>query len=802
MLDRFGIRAKLLLYLIIPLTTILMFASTSFVGRYADLSSARTSLSFIEVSISLAALGHQLQRERVASTRYSLIREPGYRVRLTEEYEATNHQIEVFSMQLDASSPEIPFWGLQKEFQVLVIGLESLEAARRAVLSDYVDASPYYSDVIVALVTIFRRQATFTNSVAMARAAEASTILLELVEKANLEQDQISKIIVRGRINSDEYQSISAFEADQLVLQQRFLDMADTKPKNDLRQILDVSAVPSLRDEAIRYAIEAATRSDMLVNLQNQVDNLVQQSAVKQPLWVDSGTWERIQEFDIGENTVELGKWLESSDNKIDLINDMQRQAQSRLHERFTEALSAARFALVSYLLVALACLLSSVLIGYLLVARFVTSLIHIEEKLNEMKSSDDLDIQIALPGKDEIGEMATAFDRLLRRRKFLEQERASLQDELFKVQEAQNRVLEERVNQRTRELNLALKKAEAANEAKRVFLGNISHHVRTPLNSILGNAQLLLKEDVLAPDEQRRISNISDQGNELLVLMNDVLEIVNVEDNDFHFERTEFDINQLLNQLQREFTNQAAENGIYFDFDIAHSLSPIFRADEQKLYRILGCLVGNAIQHSGSEFVTVKIGQVESQDDLTGNEWVAVSIEIVDNGLGIPAKNIDSVQDPFEQVTPGCDSAGGGLGLGLSIASKFVSGLGGELLIRSKAGRGTRVTVTLPGIATIRTDQEMGAAENMVSGRTKIVTANEDEISVERLQAIDPSSWALMLQALDCADFLAIQKALKLISEDDDRVGEAIRRLVDLFDYDGIRQLIPVPKAGLSLAL
>jgi len=178
------------------------------------------------------------------------------------------------------------------------------------------------------------------------------------------------------------------------------------------------------------------------------------------------------------------------------------------------------------------------------------------------------------------------------------------------------------------------------------------------------------------------------------------------------------------------------------------------------------------------------------------------VSIEIVDNGLGIPAKNIDSVQDPFEQVTPGCDSAGGGLGLGLSIASKFVSGLGGELLIRSKAGRGTRVIVTLPGIATIRTDQEMGAAENMVSGRTKIVTANEDEISVERLQAIDPSSWALMLQALDCADFLAIQKALKLISEDDDRVGEAIRRLVDLFDYDGIRQLIPVPKVGLSLAL
>ncbi len=799
MLEKFGIRAKLLLYLVIPLMTILLFATTSFVGRYNDLTSSQTSLSFINMSTRLAELSHQLQKERIASRLYSLNRDQGSLTRLMEEYDATNNHIQLFSELLDVSDPEVPFWGLHKEFQFLVVGLKSLEAARRAVLSDHIEASPYYNDIIAALLDIFSRQGTFTNSVELVKATEASRILLELMEKASQEQDEISSIIVRGRIDAEEYQSISALKAEQLVLQQRFLELAEIESQQSLRRLIDQSVVSGLRDQAIRHAIDAATHSDLVVNLQNRID---QQADAQQFMWVDSDTLEAINNPNQGNSPLELDEWLDTSSENIEWITGLQVQTQSSLRERFAEAVGMARFALASYLLIALTCLLSSLLIGYLLVARFVTSLAHIRSKLNEMKSRDDLDIQIALPGNDEIGEMASAFDRLLRRRKFLEQERACLQDELFKVQESQNRVLEDRVKQRTQELDLALRKAEAANEAKRVFLGNISHHIRTPLNSILGNAQLILKENDLTTDFERRVTNITEQGNELLLLVNDVLEIISIQGSDSEEEKTEFDISQLCQQLQNKFTRLAADKCIRLDFEIAESLSPVFRTNEQKLYRVLDCLVGNAIQHSCSESVAVKIEPTEDMIPSMSDGGVGVMILIIDHGIGIDAEYLDAIQNPFEQVTPGCDSTDGGLGLGLSIVAKFVSELGGEMVFESHAGCGTRVSVTLPGIARLVSRQEKDATEETGIMGDKILTPDGDRISVERLQAIAPASWDLMLAALDCADFLAIQEALQVISEGDARVGEAIRHLVESFDYDGIRQLIPETKVGLSLAL
>ena len=232
-------------------------------------------------------------------------------------------------------------------------------------------------------------------------------------------------------------------------------------------------------------------------------------------------------------------------------------------------------------------------------------------------------------------------------------------------------------------ELQAARDKADAANAAKSNFLGVISHELRTPMNGILGAAQLLEFTE-LTERQKEYVGVIRASGDGLMVLLNDILDLTKIEAGRMDLAPADVDMSDLTPRLIGPFKAQAEAKGLAFETTVAGELPDRLRLDPLRLAQIAHNLLGNAIKFTPQGVVRFSL----TGERLSDNR-ARLTLAVADSGIGIAAADVERLFQPFTQVDGSSTRRFGGTGLGLSICQRFAGMMGGEITVTSKPDQG-----------------------------------------------------------------------------------------------------------------
>jgi two-component system cell cycle sensor histidine kinase PleC len=235
-----------------------------------------------------------------------------------------------------------------------------------------------------------------------------------------------------------------------------------------------------------------------------------------------------------------------------------------------------------------------------------------------------------------------------------------------------------------------ALERAEAASRAKSQFLANMSHELRTPLNAILGFSEMIYTgtagANVGKHFEYAQI--IHQSGHHLLTLINDILDLAKIEAGGFQLRETLVDLRGLIEECVKLLAAKAQEGRLALGVDLPATLDPV-RADERALKQILLNLLSNAVKFTPPFGRVVVFGGIEPNGDL--------AFGVIDTGVGIAEEDRIRVFQNFGQGRHDVVLVDKGTGLGLPIVKGLIEAHGGSVMLASRVGEGTCVTVTLP---------------------------------------------------------------------------------------------------------
>ncbi|MCP4346061.1 MAG: PAS domain S-box protein [Desulfobacterales bacterium] len=338
---------------------------------------------------------------------------------------------------------------------------------------------------------------------------------------------------------------------------------------------------------------------------------------------------------------------------------------------------------------------------------------------------------------------------------------------------------------------------AEAASRTKSVFLANISHVLRTPLHGILGFARMLEKDDSLTKTQKQSIDIIYRNGEQLLMLVNDILDFTKIEANKLKLHPSQFALSGLLAHLAEVTRFNAAQKGLGFTYDApAHMPGPVC-GDQERLRQILLNLLKNAVKFTkhGEIMFRVKIS-INKLSDLPGTSYkkmkngkpltANIRFEIEDTGPGIPREQLEGIFQPFQQADQ-YSLQEGSTGLGLSVSQHLAILMGSRIHVSSVAGQGATFWLDLE-LPIAEFSLAKVSSESLISENTVPETGDHLKPTVAEL----PAEWLEQIKhAAKRADFMMLSNITANIRQHEPAIADMLEPLIEDFQYDEILALV-----------
>ena len=348
-------------------------------------------------------------------------------------------------------------------------------------------------------------------------------------------------------------------------------------------------------------------------------------------------------------------------------ISRFQQTMNARLDHSLQVARQRTHSALILQIVLTLLSLMTVAIILYIFHRMFNIPISHYTRQLKGLNITDEV-FKLSGEGTKELYLLADIFNTL----------HASF------INEIQSR--------RTAEAHMkqAKEEAEAANQAKSLFLAHMSHEIRTPLHAIIGYEHLLM-QSALTASQTRYIHSIKLASDNLLHIINQILDFSKIEADKLQLHIETFSLSSLLEELYEIFHAQAESKGLSFEIKTDDSLPATMTSDRIRLTQVLSNLLSNAIK-----FTTT--GKVKLQLSTTSmpNNLYTITFEVIDTGIGITKEQQNTIFDSFIQGDNSTSRHYGGTGLGLTISKQIVCLLGGNLKLHSLLGEGSNFYFSL----------------------------------------------------------------------------------------------------------
>jgi signal transduction histidine kinase len=387
-----------------------------------------------------------------------------------------------------------------------------------------------------------------------------------------------------------------------------------------------------------------------------------------------------------------------------------------------------------------------------------------------------------------------------------LQQKNASLEQEMAERIQAQEGLtrykdqLEELVAQRTAELQYrneelqqknrelqtskqaleqAKEAANLANQAKSEFIANMSHEFRTPLNGVLGFAQVLDSQPGLTPKQQNAVRMIMQSGESLLLMINDLLDLSNLQAGRTPIHSKEFYMSAFQKRITMMFATRAEQKGLAFVTEFAPDLPQRVYGDEGRVRQILMNLLGNAVKFTEQGSVTLRITRVApSTPAATVLPTQKLRFEVEDTGVGIPPDHLEKIFDAFHQIGEKRLAQTKGIGLGLTVIQRLAQMMGSSIHVESVVNQGSRFwfEIETAGDAglTSRFSQALAHSEHADS----LVSAIPSSIT-----APSPAQLHELRELANVGDVLAIREYAERLMEQEPAVSAFAHTLIELAD-------------------
>ncbi|MBN1909863.1 MAG: response regulator [Pirellulales bacterium] len=318
------------------------------------------------------------------------------------------------------------------------------------------------------------------------------------------------------------------------------------------------------------------------------------------------------------------------------------------------------------------------------------------------ISTEGDYSVRVQKEAGDEIGTLYDDFNRMLDCIQKSERELEEARDELevrvrqrtLELSQANQSLTQEIAERRRTEEELKLSKevAERANRVKSEFLANMSHEIRTPITAVLGFSELLSEPDLSVESRQDYVSTIVRNGEHLLGLINDILDLSKIEAGRMTIEKTACSPINIVNDVASLVRPRATDKGLALNVRYRGKMPETIQTDMTRLRQILFNLVGNAVKFTekGEVDLLVEMADPPDVDDPR------LKFTVSDTGLGIKPEQLARIFQPFTQADTSTSRRFGGTGLGLVISRRFARMLGGDITVESQFGKGSKFQVTI----------------------------------------------------------------------------------------------------------